>query len=29
VFLGDGRIVGELADPTAASVIDRMKQLGG
>jgi putative ABC transport system ATP-binding protein len=29
VFLGDGRIVGELPDPTAASVIDRMKQLGG
>jgi len=29
VFLGDGRIVGELADPTPASVIDRMKQLGG
>jgi putative ABC transport system ATP-binding protein len=29
VFLGDGRIVGELAEPTAASVIDRMKQLGG
>ena len=29
VFLGDGRIVGELGDPTAASVIDRMKQLGG
>jgi len=29
VFLGDGRIVGELADPTAATVIDRMKQLGG
>ena len=29
VFLGDGRIVGELSDPTAASVIDRMKQLGG
>jgi putative ABC transport system ATP-binding protein len=29
VFLGDGRIVGELADPTPATVIDRMKQLGG
>jgi putative ABC transport system ATP-binding protein len=29
VFLGDGKIVGELADPTAVSVIDRMKQLGG
>jgi len=29
VFLGDGRIVGELADPTAETVINRMKQLGG
>jgi putative ABC transport system ATP-binding protein len=29
VFLGDGKIVGEVADPTAESVIDRMKQLGG
>jgi putative ABC transport system ATP-binding protein len=29
VFLGDGRIVGQLADPTAETVIDRMKQLGG
>ncbi|HEY4396937.1 MAG TPA: ABC transporter ATP-binding protein [Acidimicrobiia bacterium] len=29
VFLGDGRIVGELDAPTAESVIDRMKQLGG
>ena len=29
VFLADGRIVGELADPTAESVIDRIKQLGG
>jgi putative ABC transport system ATP-binding protein len=29
VFLGDGRIVGELADPTVETVIDRMKQLGG
>jgi putative ABC transport system ATP-binding protein len=29
VFLGDGKIVGELADPTAETVIDRMKQLGG
>ncbi len=28
VFLGDGRIVGELADPTAETVINRMKQLG-
>jgi putative ABC transport system ATP-binding protein len=29
VFLGDGKIVGELADPTPETVIDRMKQLGG
>jgi putative ABC transport system ATP-binding protein len=29
VFLGDGVIVGELADPTAESVINRMQQLGG
>jgi putative ABC transport system ATP-binding protein len=29
VFLSDGRIVGELAHPTAETVIDRMKQLGG
>jgi putative ABC transport system ATP-binding protein len=29
VFLGDGTIVGELADPTADSVINRMQQLGG
>jgi putative ABC transport system ATP-binding protein len=29
VFLADGRIVGELADPTAESVMDRIKQLGG
>jgi putative ABC transport system ATP-binding protein len=29
VFLGDGAIVGELADPTAESVINRMQQLGG
>jgi putative ABC transport system ATP-binding protein len=29
VFLGDGRIVDELSDPTAESVIDRTKQLGG
>jgi putative ABC transport system ATP-binding protein len=27
VFLVDGRIVGELADPTAARVLDRMKHL--
>jgi putative ABC transport system ATP-binding protein len=29
VFLGDGMVVGELADPTAESVINRMQQLGG
>jgi putative ABC transport system ATP-binding protein len=29
VFLGDGAIVGEIADPTAESVINRMQQLGG
>jgi putative ABC transport system ATP-binding protein len=29
VFLGDGAIVGELVDPTAESVINRMQQLGG
>jgi putative ABC transport system ATP-binding protein len=29
VFLVDGRIVGELADPTAARVLERMKHLGG
>ena len=29
VFLGDGKIVGELVGPTAETVIDRMKQLGG
>jgi putative ABC transport system ATP-binding protein len=29
VFLGDGTIVGELAEPTAESVINRMQQLGG
>jgi putative ABC transport system ATP-binding protein len=28
VFLADGRIVDELADPTAETVLDRMKQLG-
>ena len=27
VFLADGRVVGELADPTAASVLDRMRNL--
>lgn len=29
VFLQDGRIVGEMAEPTAERVIDRMKSLGG
>jgi putative ABC transport system ATP-binding protein len=29
VFLGDGKVVGELVDPTAESVINRMQQLGG
>ncbi|MDQ1446531.1 MAG: putative transport system ATP-binding protein [Acidimicrobiaceae bacterium] len=29
VFLADGRIVDEVADPTAERVLDRMKQLGG
>ncbi|MGH9189044.1 MAG: ABC transporter ATP-binding protein [Acidimicrobiales bacterium] len=29
VFLADGRVVGELADPTPESVLDRMKALGG
>jgi putative ABC transport system ATP-binding protein len=28
VFLADGRIVDELAEPTAAAVLDRMKNLG-
>ena len=28
VFLVDGRIVSELADPTAESVLDMMKRLG-
>jgi putative ABC transport system ATP-binding protein len=28
VFLADGKIVGEIAEPTAQSVLDRMKQLG-
>jgi putative ABC transport system ATP-binding protein len=27
VFLADGRIVGELADPTAARVLEQMKHL--
>ena len=29
VFLADGRIVDDMVDPTAESVIDKMKQLGG
>ena len=29
VFLADGRVVDELADPTAALVLDRLKALGG
>jgi putative ABC transport system ATP-binding protein len=29
VFLADGRIVDEMADPTAQKVLDRMKGLGG
>ena len=29
VFLGDGRVVGQMDDPTTESVIDEMKVLGG
>ena len=29
VFLDDGRVVDEMADPSTASVLDRMKLLGG
>jgi putative ABC transport system ATP-binding protein len=29
VFLNDGRVVDEMADPTAKKVLERMKQLGG
>ena len=29
VFLADGRIVDRLSRPTAESVLDRMKTLGG
>jgi putative ABC transport system ATP-binding protein len=29
VFLADGRIVDEMADPTADKVLDYMKKLGG
>ncbi len=28
VFLGDGRVVDELAAPTAAAILDRLKSLG-
>jgi hypothetical protein len=28
VFLADGRIVDELFEPTATTVLDRMKHLG-
>ena len=28
VFLADGRIVDDLSDPTADSVLDRMRRLG-
>ena len=28
LFLADGKIVGEMADPTAEQIIDRMKGLG-
>jgi putative ABC transport system ATP-binding protein len=28
VFLADGQIVDELADPTASSVLDHMRTLG-
>jgi putative ABC transport system ATP-binding protein len=28
VFLADGRIVDEIVDPTAAAVLDRMKNFG-
>ena len=28
VFLADGQVVHELADPTAEDVLDTMKQLG-
>jgi putative ABC transport system ATP-binding protein len=29
VFLADGKVVGDLAEPTADSVLEQMKQLGG
>jgi hypothetical protein len=28
VFLADGKVVGEIIDPTADSVLEQMKQLG-
>jgi len=28
IFLADGRIVDEMADPTAERVLDRMKRFG-
>jgi putative ABC transport system ATP-binding protein len=28
LFLGDGRIVDEMAEPTAERVLDRMKKFG-
>ena len=29
IFLADGKIVNEMADPTAEKVLDLMKRLGG
>ncbi|MDA8040621.1 MAG: ABC transporter ATP-binding protein [Actinomycetota bacterium] len=29
VFLADGRLVGDLEEPTAGSILDRMRKLGG
>jgi len=29
VFLADGRVAGEMSEPTAQKVLDRMKGLGG
>jgi putative ABC transport system ATP-binding protein len=29
VFLADGKVVGELASPTADSVVEQMMKLGG
>ena len=28
VFLADGRLVGELADPTAGTILDTLRELG-